>query len=209
MEPEVCDFQHFLSNVNLSVLPQPDYTIKVVIIGDSLSFTHSFYLSFFLLAEVGKSSLLLRFTDGEFDDHQQATIGVDFRAKDIQFKNSLVRITLWDTAGQERFKTITQPYYRGAMGVILVYDVTRRSSFLSLERWLSEAYSYISSSDCVTMLVGNKADLTENVCYYIFCVYFIFLAKILERGRLRRGSGFCQAEGDAFCGGQCQRKLWS
>ncbi|KAH7819072.1 Rab18a [Monocercomonoides exilis] len=124
-----------------------DYQVKIVVIGES---------------QVGKSSLLLRFTEDTFDPNQPATIGVDFQAKDITFREKMVRITIWDTAGQERYRTLTSSYYRGATGIILVYDVTKRLTFENLDRWLKEAREHIGETDSVTMLVGNKADLPDR-----------------------------------------------
>uniref|UniRef100_A0A287CVE3 Ras-related protein Rab-18-like n=1 Tax=Ictidomys tridecemlineatus TaxID=43179 RepID=A0A287CVE3_ICTTR len=95
---------------------------------------------------VGKSSLTLRFTDNTFDPKLAAKIGVDFKVKNI------------DTAGQERFRTLTPSYYRGAQGVILVYDVTKRDTFVKLDYWLNELETYCTRNDIVNMLVGNKID---------------------------------------------------
>ncbi|KIJ31441.1 hypothetical protein M422DRAFT_70853 [Sphaerobolus stellatus SS14] len=110
-------------------------------------------------SSVGKSSLLLRFTDEQWlpEDEASATIGVDFRVCKMDVKGKKVKLSLWDTAGQERFRTITSSYYRGAEGVILVYDVSNRESFDALPRWFSELETYVSSS-VVKMVVGNKLD---------------------------------------------------
>ncbi|KAG1664363.1 Ras-related protein Rab-18-B [Nymphon striatum] len=118
-------------------------TLKILIIGES---------------GVGKSSLLLRFTDGTFDSEQSATIGVDFKVKSLTLDDNTVKLAIWDTAGQERFRTLTPSYYRGAQGVILVYDVTNRNSFSKLDMWLNELETYSTRSDIVKMLVGNKID---------------------------------------------------
>uniref|UniRef100_A0A8C6SH27 small monomeric GTPase n=1 Tax=Neogobius melanostomus TaxID=47308 RepID=A0A8C6SH27_9GOBI len=118
-------------------------TLKILIIGES---------------GVGKSSLLLRFTDDTFDPEQTATIGVDFKVKTISVDGNKAKLAIWDTAGQERFRTLTPSYYRGAQGVILVYDVTRRETFTKLENWLSELETYCTRNDLVKMLVGNKID---------------------------------------------------
>ncbi|KAM6900250.1 ras-related protein Rab-18a [Xenentodon cancila] len=118
-------------------------TLKILIIGES---------------GVGKSSLLLRFTDDTFDPEQSATIGVDFKVKTICVDGNKAKLAIWDTAGQERFRTLTPSYYRGAQGVILVYDVTRRETFTKLDNWLNELETYCTRNDLVKMLVGNKID---------------------------------------------------
>jgi len=108
---------------------------------------------------VGKSSLLLRFSDEQWlpEDESSATIGVDFRVHKMELKGKKVKLSIWDTAGQERFRTITSSYYRGAQGIILVYDVANRESFEALPRWYSELETYVSDS-VVKILVGNKVD---------------------------------------------------
>jgi len=110
-------------------------------------------------SSVGKSSLLLRFSDEQWlpEDESTATIGVDFRVHKMELKGKKVKLSIWDTAGQERFRTITSSYYRGAQGIILVYDVANRESFEALPRWYSELETYVSSS-VVKILVGNKVD---------------------------------------------------
>jgi len=110
-------------------------------------------------SSVGKSSLLLRFSDEQWlpEDESSATIGVDFRVHKMEVKGKKVKLSIWDTAGQERFRTITSSYYRGAQGIILVYDVSNRESFEALPRWYSELETYVSSS-VVKILVGNKVD---------------------------------------------------
>uniref|UniRef100_UPI00358E24CC ras-related protein Rab-18-like n=1 Tax=Myxine glutinosa TaxID=7769 RepID=UPI00358E24CC len=118
-------------------------TLKILIIGES---------------GVGKSSLLLRFTDDTFDPELAATIGVDFKVKTITVDGNKAKLAIWDTAGQERFRTLTPSYYRGAQGVILVYDVSRRETFTRLGTWLNELETYTTRSDIVKMLVGNKID---------------------------------------------------
>ncbi|XP_029955747.1 ras-related protein Rab-18a isoform X2 [Salarias fasciatus] len=102
--------------------------------------------------------LLLRFTEDTFDPEQSATIGVDFKVKTITVDGNKAKLAIWDTAGQERFRTLTPSYYRGAQGVILVYDVTRRETFTKLDNWLNELETYCTRSDLVKMLVGNKID---------------------------------------------------
>jgi len=118
-------------------------TLKILVIGQS---------------GVGKSSLLLRFTEDVFDPDQPATIGVDFKVKTVDIDGNLVKLAIWDTAGQERFRTLTPSYYRGAQGAILVYDVTSRASFEKLDPWLGELQQYTTKQNIVKMLVGNKID---------------------------------------------------
>jgi len=110
-------------------------------------------------SSVGKSSLLLRFSDEQWlpEDESSATIGVDFRVHKMDVNGKKVKLSIWDTAGQERFRTITSSYYRGAQGIILVYDVANRESFDALPRWYSELETYVSSS-VVKIIVGNKVD---------------------------------------------------
>lgn len=109
--------------------------------------------------------MLLRFTDDSFDEHIQSTIGVDFKVKHLEVEGKRVKLTIWDTAGQERFRTLTSSYYRGAHGVVLVYDVTRMDSFENLQQWLNEVqmYSPGNGESVVKLLVGNKCDLDRRV----------------------------------------------
>ncbi|KAM5541637.1 hypothetical protein V8D89_004827 [Ganoderma adspersum] len=110
-------------------------------------------------SSVGKSSLLLRFSDEQWlpEDESSATIGVDFRVHKMDVKGKKVKLSIWDTAGQERFRTITSSYYRGAQGIILVYDVANRESFDALPKWFAELETYVSSA-VVKIIVGNKVD---------------------------------------------------
>lgn len=120
-----------------------DYLFKVVLIGDS---------------GVGKSNLLSRFTKNEFSQQSKSTIGVEFATRSIQVDDKVVKAQIWDTAGQERYRAITSAYYRGAVGALLVYDVTRNVTFENVDRWLKELRGH-TDSNIVVMLVGNKADL--------------------------------------------------
>ncbi|KAM8795304.1 ras-related protein Rab-18-B-like [Eudromia elegans] len=122
-------------------------TLKLLLIGDSA---------------VGKSSLLLRFTEGAFEPGLKPTIGVDFKAKKMVVDGRAVQLAIWDTAGQERFRMMTPSYYRGAQGVVLVYDVTRKDTFTGLEGWLNELETYNTRSNIVKMLVGNKTDKPDR-----------------------------------------------
>ena len=121
-----------------------DYMFKVVLVGDS---------------GVGKSSLLLRYCDDKFPDRQIPTIGVDFKVKILTVNGKRVKLLIWDTAGQERFRTLTSSYYRGAHGVIMVYDATNRQSFESLNYWLGEIRGNATNPTLVRMLVATKLDV--------------------------------------------------
>uniref|UniRef100_A0A0V0JBS9 GTP-binding protein YPTM2 n=1 Tax=Schistocephalus solidus TaxID=70667 RepID=A0A0V0JBS9_SCHSO len=123
-----------------------DYIFKLLLIGDS---------------GVGKSCLLLRFADDVYTDNFISTIGVDFKIRTVELDGYHVKLQIWDTAGQERFRTITAAYYRGAHGIIIVYDVTDEESFKNVEEWLNEIKRY-GRSDVFKLLVGNKSDLTAN-----------------------------------------------
>uniref|UniRef100_A0A0E0JNQ4 GTP-binding protein n=1 Tax=Oryza punctata TaxID=4537 RepID=A0A0E0JNQ4_ORYPU len=124
-----------------------DYLFKTVLIGDS---------------GVGKSNLLSRFTKNEFCLESKSTIGVEFATRSIQVDGKVVKAQIWDTAGQERYRAITSAYYRGAVGALLVYDVTRRATFDNVARWLKELRDHTDPS-IVVMLVGNKSDLRHLV----------------------------------------------
>ena len=124
------------------------YQLKVVLIGDS---------------GVGKSSILLRYTDDRFSDHQPTTIGVDFKTKYETVQGKRLKVALWDTAGQERFRTLTTTYYRGSQGAILVFDVTKQDSFANLNTWLEQLESADTGKGVVKLLIGNKVDLPNRV----------------------------------------------
>jgi Ras-related protein Rab-2A len=122
------------------------YLFKYIIIGDT---------------GVGKSCLLLQFTDKRFQPVHDLTIGVEFGARMVQIDNRQIKLQIWDTAGQESFRSITRSYYRGAAGALLVYDITRRETFNHLTRWLEEARQNANQS-MVIMLIGNKSDLDHR-----------------------------------------------
>ena len=107
---------------------------------------------------VGKSCLLLQFTDKRFRTQHDLTIGVEFGARLINIQEKNIKLQIWDTAGQESFKSITRSYYRGAAGALLVYDITRRDTFTHLTRWLEEVRQN-GNPDMTIMLIGNKSDL--------------------------------------------------
>ncbi|KAI3803902.1 hypothetical protein L1987_32066 [Smallanthus sonchifolius] len=120
-----------------------DYLFKVVLIGDS---------------GVGKSNLLSRFTRNEFCLESKSTIGVEFATRTLQVEGRTIKAQIWDTAGQERYRAITSAYYRGALGALLVYDVTKPTTFENISRWLKELRDH-ADANIVIMLIGNKTDL--------------------------------------------------
>ncbi|KAL3516540.1 hypothetical protein ACH5RR_023442 [Cinchona calisaya] len=120
-----------------------DYVFKIVLIGDSA---------------VGKSQLLARFSRNEFSLDSKATIGVEFQTRTVVINQKTVKAQIWDTAGQERYRAVTSAYYRGAVGAMLVYDITKRQSFDHVARWLEELRGQ-ADKNIVIMLVGNKSDL--------------------------------------------------
>ncbi|AYV78944.1 MAG: Ras-related protein Rab-1A, partial [Edafosvirus sp.] len=109
---------------------------------------------------VGKSCILLRFTDNNFNESFISTIGVDFRMRTLTIDNQIVKFQIWDTAGQERFKTITTAYYRGSDGIIFVYDVTSPDSFNNIQQWIEDVTHQVGPN-ITKLLIGNKADLFE------------------------------------------------
>lgn len=120
-----------------------DFLFKVVLIGDS---------------GVGKSNLLSRFTRNEFNLDTKSTIGVEFATRSIQVDAKTIKAQIWDTAGQERYRAITSAYYRGAVGALLVYDISKHQTYENVIRWLKELREH-ADSNIVIMLVGNKSDL--------------------------------------------------
>lgn len=122
------------------------YLFKYIIIGDT---------------GVGKSCLLLQFTDKRFQQVHDLTIGVEFGARMITIDGKQIKLQIWDTAGQESFRSITRSYYRGAAGALLVYDITRRDTFNHLTSWLDDARQH-ANSNMTIMLIGNKCDLEQR-----------------------------------------------
>ena len=107
---------------------------------------------------VGKSNLLSRFTRNEFNLDSKSTIGVEFATRSIQVDAKTIKAQIWDTAGQERYRAITSAYYRGAVGALLVYDISKHQTYENVMRWLKELRDH-ADSNIVIMLVGNKSDL--------------------------------------------------
>ncbi|XP_071717691.1 ras-related protein RABA4d-like [Rutidosis leptorrhynchoides] len=122
-----------------------DYIFKVVLVGDSA---------------VGKSQLLSRFAKNEFSVDSKATIGVEFQTKTLVIDQKMIKAQIWDTAGQERYRAVTSAYYRGALGAMLVYDMTKRQTFDHMSRWLEELRGH-ADKNIVIMLIGNKSDLAS------------------------------------------------
>ena len=123
-----------------------NYLLKYIIIGD---------------ASVGKSNLLMKFTENKFNESYQATIGVEFGAKNLDINKKTYRIQIWDTAGQENFHSITRSYYKNSVCAMVVYDITSRKSFDNVLNWIEEVQNN-SSKTILIVLVGNKIDLKEN-----------------------------------------------
>jgi len=123
-----------------------DYLIKLLLIGDS---------------GVGKSCLLLRFCEDSFTPSFITTIGIDFKIRTVDIDGKKIKLQIWDTAGQERFRTITTAYYRGAMGILLVYDVTDEKSFMSIRNWIANVDQFAQDS-VNRILIGNKCDMTTK-----------------------------------------------
>ncbi|KEG14763.1 ras-related rab-4 [Trypanosoma grayi] len=120
--------------------------MKLIVVGDS---------------GTGKSSLLHRFVEDTFSEDQAQTIGVEFGSKIVQLAGRKVKLQIWDTAGQERYKSVTRSYYRGAVGCLIVYDISQRSSYESVPQWLNDVRQ-LAGREVVVMLIGNKSDLSEN-----------------------------------------------
>ncbi|KAK6467138.1 ras-related protein Rab-13 isoform X1 [Huso huso] len=122
-----------------------DFLYKLLLIGDS---------------GVGKTCLIIRFAEDNFNSTYISTIGIDFKVKTVEVEGKKIKLQVWDTAGQERFKTITTAYYRGAMGIILVYDITDEKSFENIQNWM-KSIKENASVGVNKMLLGNKCDI-EN-----------------------------------------------
>jgi len=134
------------SEENISPLNQYDLLFKVLLIGNS---------------GVGKSSLFLRFVDDIWEDSFVPTIGVDFKVKTLSIEDKKIKLQIWDTAGQERFRTIISSYYKGAHGILLIFDLSDIETFKSLNNWLIEIERN-ANKNVIKVLIGNKCDLTEE-----------------------------------------------
>ncbi|CAH1789099.1 unnamed protein product [Owenia fusiformis] len=123
-----------------------DYLFKLLLIGDS---------------GVGKTCVLFRFSEDAFNSTFISTIGIDFKIRTIELEGKKIKLQIWDTAGQERFRTITTAYYRGAMGIMLVYDITNDKSFENIKNWIRNIEEH-ASSDVEKMILGNKCDMNDR-----------------------------------------------
>jgi small GTP-binding protein len=135
-----------LSTYNVNSVSEYDYLFKLILIGDS---------------GVGKSCLLNRFADDVYTDSYISTIGVDFKIRTVETDGKICKLQIWDTAGQERFRTITSSYYRGAHGILLVFDITNTESFTNIQTWFKEVNTYASETVNL-ILVGTKSDLYDK-----------------------------------------------
>ena len=122
-----------------------DYLFKLLIVGES---------------GVGKTCILLRFADNQFEESFLSTIGVDFKVKEITSEGKKVKLQIWDSAGQERFRNITSSYYRNCAGIIVVYDITKHDTFDRVSGWIEEVKKFVPTAPL--MVVGNKCDLEEQ-----------------------------------------------
>lgn len=123
-----------------------DYLFKLLLIGDS---------------GVGKTCILFRFSEDAFNTSFISTIGIDFKIRTIELEDKKIKLQIWDTAGQERFRTITTAYYRGAMGIMLVYDVTNEKSFDNIKNWIRNIEEH-ANTDVEKMILGNKCDIVDR-----------------------------------------------
>jgi len=128
-------------------LAEEDTCFKLVMVGDS---------------GVGKSCLLDKFLDDSSTNNFISTIGVDIRSREMLLNDKRVKIQVWDTGGQQRYRPVLASCYRGALGVIIVFDVTNRSSFDNIKQWIVEVEEFSHSSGIPRILVGNKADLADR-----------------------------------------------
>lgn len=119
-----------------------DYLLKIVLVGDS---------------KVGKTQIFNHWVYDKFENDFKPTIGIDFGVKVVSQNNTRIKLQIWDTAGQERFKTITTAYYKGSVGILLVFDICDRLSFNNLDQHLSEIKSHVAE-DTPILLLGNKVD---------------------------------------------------
>ena len=122
-----------------------EINLKILLCGDS---------------SVGKTSLLLKYTDNFFPDLHISTIGVEYKIKELNIKGRKVILRIWDTSGQERYRSITQNFYRNANGILFVFDLTKKDTFDNIKNWLTDSQNF--EAKVIKILVGNKADLIEE-----------------------------------------------
>ena len=123
-----------------------EFMFKVVLVGDSF---------------VGKTNIMGKYLKNEFHEDSKSTVGVEFGSKEFSIDNHTIRVQIWDTAGQERYKAITSAYYKGAKGAFVVYDITRKNSFDSIDKWISDLKAG-ADAKITLMLIGNKNDLEDQ-----------------------------------------------
>ncbi len=119
---------------------------KVVLVGDSF---------------VGKTNMMSKYLKNEFKSDSKATVGVEFGSKEFNIEGHSINAQIWDTAGQERYKAITSAYYKGAKGAFVVYDITRKDSFASIDKWISDLTS-VADKKLTIVVIGNKCDLEDQ-----------------------------------------------
>ena len=122
-----------------------DMIFKIILVGDS---------------SVGKTNILSRYLNNTFEETTKPTVGVEFNSKTYKIQDNIVKAQIWDTAGQERYRSITSAYYKGAKGCLLIYDITRKKTFESIDRWISQ-FKETADKDLFIILVGNKCDLAD------------------------------------------------
>lgn len=123
-----------------------DFIFKYVLIGDS---------------SVGKTNIMSKYLKGEFHHDSKATVGVEFGGKKMEIDGLNIKVQIWDTAGQERYKAITNAYYKGAKGAFIVYDITRKDTFDSVEKWIADLNASADKKISI-VLIGNKSDLEDS-----------------------------------------------
>ena len=134
-----------ITNLNEDEEDNPDMpSFKIILLGDST---------------VGKTSLIVRFCDGGFNEECVSTIGVDTKTKYVRHNNKKIELEIWDTAGQERFKSLATKFYQGADGIILMYDITQKKTFNNIKYWLTNIMDSVDSKKVAIIVIGNKLDL--------------------------------------------------
>ena len=123
-----------------------DYLFKLILVGDSY---------------VGKTNILSKYIKNEFNQNTKSTVGVEFGAKLLKIEDKIIKAQIWDTAGQERYKSITSAYYKGAKGAFIVYDITNRLTFESVDKWIQDL-NLNSDKNITLLLIGNKKDLADK-----------------------------------------------
>ena len=119
---------------------------KIILIGDS---------------GVGKTNILSRYVNNTFSESTKSTVGVELGCKIEEINNTKIKIQIWDTAGQERYKSITNTYYKGSKGALIVYDISRKESFKNVDKWIGDLKEYGEENACI-LLIGNKCDLEND-----------------------------------------------